>query len=98
MRQILVKNTNVFIVCFLVEIIKSWYVMFGSKKNEYFIEKSVMVYKFMVETFSTRIGRLVGSVYDISTIVGDLMPNTLYTIYIKYIWFGWILWHINHCR
>ena len=36
--------------------------------------------------------------YGISTIVGDLMPNILYTIYIKYIWFGWILWHINHCR
>ena len=36
--------------------------------------------------------------YGISTIVGYLMPNPLYSIYIKYIWFGWVLWHINHCR
>ena len=29
--------------------------------------------------------------YGISTIVGYLMPNPLYTdIYIKYIWFGWV--------
>ena len=37
--------------------------------------------------------------YGISTIVGYLMPNPLYT-YISYIWFGLVvfLWHINHCR
>ena len=28
--------------------------------------------------------------YGISTIVGYLMPNPLYTLYVKYIWFGWI--------
>ena len=40
---------------------------------------------------------LVG-LYDISTIVGNLMPNPLYIyIYIYIIWFGWVLWHINHC-
>ena len=33
----------------------------------------------------------------ISTIVGYLMLNPLYT-YIKYIWFGWVLSNINHCR
>ena len=33
----------------------------------------------------------------ISTTVGYLMPNPLYT-YILNIWFGWVLWHINHCR
>ena len=34
--------------------------------------------------------------YGISTIVGYLMPNSLYThIYEIYIiWFGWVLWHI----
>ena len=38
--------------------------------------------------------------YGISTIVGYLMPNSLYThIYEIYIiWFGWVLWHLNHCR
>ena len=38
--------------------------------------------------------------YGISTIVGYLMPNSLYThIYEIYIiWFGWVLWHINNCR
>ena len=38
--------------------------------------------------------------YGISTIVGYLMPNPLYT-YILDIYdliFGWVLWHINHCR
>ena len=39
--------------------------------------------------------------YGISTIVGYLMPNPLYT-YISniydLIWFGLVLWHINHCR
>ena len=35
--------------------------------------------------------------YGISTIVGYLMPNPLYT-YIFNIWFGWALWHINRCR
>ena len=37
--------------------------------------------------------------YGISTILGYLMPNSLYTyIYQIYmIWFGWVLWHINHC-
>ena len=37
----------------------------------------------------------------ISTIVGYLMPNPLYTyILIIYdlVWFGLVLWHINHCR
>ena len=37
--------------------------------------------------------------YGISTIVGYLMPNRLYTyISNKYdlVWFGWLLWHINH--
>ena len=38
--------------------------------------------------------------YGISTIVGYLMPNSLYTyiLNIYMIWFGWLLWHINHCR
>ena len=38
--------------------------------------------------------------YSISTIVGYLMPNPLYTyiLNIYMIWFGWVLWHINHCR
>ena len=37
--------------------------------------------------------------YCISTIVGYLMPNPLYTYILIYrIWFGWVLWHINHCR
>ena len=39
--------------------------------------------------------------YGISTIVGYLMPNPIYT-YISNIyglvWFGRVLWHINHCR
>ena len=39
--------------------------------------------------------------YGISTIVGYLMPNPLYT-YILNIYdlvgLGWVLWHINHCR
>ena len=35
--------------------------------------------------------------YGISTIVGYLMPNPLYT-YIRNIWLGWVLWHINHYR
>ena len=39
--------------------------------------------------------------YGISTIVGYLMPNFLYT-YISNIydlvWFGLVLWHINNCR
>ena len=39
--------------------------------------------------------------YGISTIVGYLMPNPLYT-YILNIYdlvrFGWVLWPINHCR
>ena len=34
--------------------------------------------------------------YGISTIVGYLMPNPLYT-YILNI-YGLVLWHINHCR
>ena len=44
----------------------------------------------------------------ISTIVGYLMPNPVFTythiyiyIYISQIymiWFGLVLWHINHCR
>ena len=38
--------------------------------------------------------------YGISTIVGYLMPNPLYTyiLNIYMIWFGWVLWHINHYR
>ena len=37
--------------------------------------------------------------YGISTIVGYLMPNPLYTYILNImIWFGLILWHINHCR
>ena len=38
--------------------------------------------------------------YGISTIIGYLMPNSLYIyIYSIYmIWFAWVLWHINHCR
>ena len=37
--------------------------------------------------------------YGISTILGYLMPNPLYTyIYIKYIRLGWVLWHINYSR
>ena len=36
--------------------------------------------------------------YGISTIVGYLMPNPLYT-YILHIYdLVWVLWHINHCR
>ena len=36
--------------------------------------------------------------YGISTIVGYLMPNPLYTYILNMIWFGWVLWYINHCR
>ena len=37
--------------------------------------------------------------YGISTIVGYLMPNPLYTYILDiYDWFDWVLWHINHCR
>ena len=37
--------------------------------------------------------------YGISTLVGYLMPNPVYTYILKYmIWYGWVLWHINHCR
>ena len=39
--------------------------------------------------------------YGISTIVGYLMPNPLYTYILNIydlVWFGWVLWHINHCR
>ena len=45
------------------------------------------------------INGLVG-LYGISTIVGYLIPNPLYTYILKIyvIWFGWVLWHINHCR
>ena len=35
--------------------------------------------------------------YGISTIVGYLMPNPLYT-YILNIYMVWVLWHINNCR
>ena len=39
--------------------------------------------------------------YGISTRVGYLMPNPLYT-YISnmygLVWLGWVLWHINPCR
>ena len=36
--------------------------------------------------------------YGISTIVGYLMPDPLYTYIFNIIWFGLVLWHINHCR
>ena len=38
--------------------------------------------------------------YGISTTVGYLMPNPLYTyiLNIYMIWFGLVLWHINYCR
>ena len=36
--------------------------------------------------------------YGISTIVGYIMPNSVYTYIIYMIWFGGVLWHINHCR
>ena len=36
--------------------------------------------------------------YGLSTTVGYLMPNPVYTYYIYRIWFGWVLWPINHCR
>ena len=42
----------------------------------------------------------VGS-YGISTIVGYLMLNALYTYILNIydlVWFGWVLWHINHCK
>ena len=42
-----------------------------------------------------------GIVYGISTIVGYLMPNPLYTYILNIydlVWYGMILWHINHCR
>ena len=37
--------------------------------------------------------------YGVSTIVGYLMPNPLYTYILNnIIWLGWVLWHVNHCR
>ena len=37
--------------------------------------------------------------YGISTIVGYLMPNPLYTYILNiYDLVCWVLWHINHCR
>ena len=37
--------------------------------------------------------------YGISTIVGYLMPNPLYTYILSiYIKFVWVRWHINYCR
>ena len=39
--------------------------------------------------------------YGISTIVGYLMLNPLYTYILNIyglVWFGLVLWHINHCR
>ena len=38
--------------------------------------------------------------YGMSTTVGYLMPNPLYTYIsnIYMIWFCWFLWHVNHCR
>ena len=35
--------------------------------------------------------------HGISTVVGYLMPNHVYT-YMIIIWFGLVLWHINHCK
>ena len=39
--------------------------------------------------------------YGVSTVVGYLMPNPLYTYILNIydlVWFGWVLWHINYCR
>ena len=39
--------------------------------------------------------------YGISTIVGYLMPNSLYTYILNVyslVWLGWVLWHISYCR
>ena len=36
--------------------------------------------------------------YSISTIVGYLIPNPLYTYILHIYEFGWVLWHINHYR
>ena len=36
--------------------------------------------------------------YGISTILGYLMPNPLYTYIIYIIWFCLVLWHIKHYR
>ena len=36
--------------------------------------------------------------YGISTIVGYLMPNPLYTYETYRIWLAWVLWLINHCK
>ena len=39
--------------------------------------------------------------YDISTILGYLMPNPLYTYILNIydlVWFGLVLWGINYCR
>ena len=33
--------------------------------------------------------------YGISTLVGYLMPNPLYTYILNMIWLGWVLWHIK---
>ena len=64
------------------------------KENEYvWMKKSPMV-KFLWEIYVW-----VGS-YGISTIVGYLMPNPLYTYILDIydlVWLG-VLWHINHCR
>ena len=44
------------------------------------------------------IGFVLVGFYGISTILGYLMLNHLYTYIIYMIWFDWVLWHINHCR
>ena len=36
--------------------------------------------------------------YGISTIVGYLMSNPVYTYILDMILLGWVLWHINYCR
>ena len=37
--------------------------------------------------------------YGISTLVGHLMLNPIYTYFVIHmIGFGWVLWHINPCR
>ena len=49
----------------------------------------------------SRLGNLCGLVwfYDISSMVGYLMPNLVYTYILNIYDLVWlVLWHINHCR
>ena len=55
-------------------------------------------YSTAADDWTQKIG-LVGF-YGISTIIGYLMPNPLYTYILDIydlVWFGLVLWHINHC-